>query len=286
MPEIERTGLRSAYEHEMEFILTDMERDSSRYLSYTIQEAIASGVTITQFIPSSASDSVRSAGRVMGIKPTGEPYGPTGIHKEKRGVVNVDIVNSTENPNPVQFIKVALLHNLLNRTISKISNMSIKHERLIPTGDGGFLVFKDKPLSALTFSIHLLLEIAKHNQTANDITALEIKLAATWGDAIPFKDAENNDNIIGDAINECARISQCPCRLPGNVLISENFFKEVIVGKNLAYNGIFTDEAKESMGLSSSDIIEYDCLGKHKVKKWEGIVYKIFGNIQGVPVGS
>lgn len=269
----------------MEFLLTDMERDSSRYLSYTIQEAIANGVTITQFIPSSASDSVRSAGRVKGIKPTGEQYWSS-IHKEKRGVVNVDIVNSTENSNPVQFIKVALLHNLLNRTISKISNMSIKHERLIPTGDGVFLIFKDKPLSPLTFSIHLLLEIAKHNQTANDITALEIKLAATWGDAIPFKDAEDNDNIIGDAINECARISQCPCLLPGNVLISENFFKEVIVGKNLVYNGLFTDDAKELMGLSSADLIEYQCLGKHKVKKWEGIVYKIFGNIQGVLIGT
>lgn len=271
----------------MEFILTDMERDSSRYLSDIIQEAIANGVTITQFIPSSASDSVMSAGRVMGVTPTGEQYGPTGIRKEKRGVVNIDIVNSTANSNPVQFIKVALLHNLLHRTISKISNMSIKHERLIPTGDGGFLVFKNNgnPLSALTFSTHLLLEIAKHNQTANSITALEIKLAATWGDVIPLKDAEGNDNIIGDAINECARISQFPCLSGGNLLISESLFKEVLDGDNLVYNGFFTDEAKKLMELCSSDIIEYQCLGRHEVKKWECNVYKIFGNVQGVPVG-
>lgn len=177
----------------MEFLLTDREYDPSRrYLSDIIQEAIANGVTITNVTPSLASDSVRCAGRVMGLNSTGEPYGPIGIREEKRGVVKVDIVNSTAKSNLVQFIKVALLRNILNSTISKISNVlniSIKYERLIPAGDECFVVFKSDPLCAiyaLTFSIHLLLEIAKHNKTANDITTLEIKLPATWGDIIPL----------------------------------------------------------------------------------------------------
>lgn len=273
-----------------------MSDDPSRYLSDIVNDAIDQGVEITGVCHLSDPANPMRAGRVIGKTPKGGHYGPSGILQEKRGIVCIDIVESTKHTDIEQFVKVAILYACIRKTIAKLlklPNPIIRPELFIPAGDGGFLVFVGE-VDAFAFSIHFLLEIEECNKKSNEITKLDIRTAVTWGDVIPvyIPVQDKQKNILGDAINECARMG-AQRKFKDKLLVGERYIKEVLElpqnnrnNKNrLVDNMKIAAAGKSLIGLRRQDIIQYESLGECEVKNWKGIVYKVFGKVGGIPIG-
>ncbi len=271
-----------------------LDNDPSRYLSDIVNDAIDQGVEITGVCHLSDPANPMRAGRVIGKTPKGGHYGPSGILQEKRGIVCIDIVESTKHADIEQFVKVAILYACIRKTIAKLLKLPnpIRPELFIPADDGGFLVFVGE-VDAFAFSIHFLLEVEEYNKKSNEITKLDIRTAITWGEVIPVNiPISNTKNILGDAINECARIGG-QRTFKGKLFVSERYIKDVIElpqnNRNntdmLVSNMEIADAGKQLIGLQKKDIIKYECLGECAVKNWKGIVYKVFGKVGGVAIG-
>lgn len=246
--------------------------------SDAVYESIKRGIQIKKIIPSTNET---SAGIICGITPDRKDY-RCGLLKEKRGIVNIDLKGSTKQSMVEQALKVFLLYKIIQEVLNDISTKN-SPERLIPTGDGVYLIFGNGHdpmggIKAVAFLTHFLSAVTEHNKTAcTQEASLYAAASVTWGDVIPVKDIESKNNFIGDAINRCARINACRIRkelLPNEFLICKELFGLLSYPQRDNGLSILADnEFKKQFGLTL--IGEITPCGEQKVKNWRGNVYKV-----------
>lgn len=138
-------------------------------------------------------------------------------------IVNIDLVGYSKKTEPEQCMFAEDFHS---KILEIISNMNIQEPILIPTGDGIFLGYEnsDSTKDFMT-AIDFVFEIKKWADKKN----LKFRTAINCGSVnILEKDVNGNRNIVGNLINDTARIISAGEE--DAVIIHKDYYEKFIRG--------------------------------------------------------
>jgi hypothetical protein len=181
-------------------------------------------------------------------------------------IILIDIINFSKLEIDQQLEIVTFLTKSFRRVIRKIlssSHMKLSHliEGFISTGDGFYCILNPKfkgygAILALSFN-HFSDQISKKYTYFNGI-----RIAVHTGYIHSFKDILDNNNFIGDGLNDCARFLEHKNYTISTVTISENAFEHfrIFLNRHKDYEQLLAQ-----MGFKHSSA--YSFKDKHSQEK-------------------
>jgi hypothetical protein len=165
------------------------------------------------------------------------------------------------------------------------------------TGDGAILVFGKflDPKSvrdALLFAACAMAEMHDHRKRLpqDALNGLDARMAVAYGAVFMTQDLDGHDDILGDAINLCARLAGSKRASAGSILVEESIYHNIMVSSGLYLtNG---DKSHPRSGTLSDFVLgrqpdgnnflylHYD--GEHKTKDRVLRAYRLSGRIDGI----
>lgn len=145
------------------------------------------------------------------------------VPEETKLIILVDIVGFSKFTSRQQLYAVYLLqHYILKKLVKNTLNFEkkLRVTNFIPTGDGCYIIADNcKPEVALHFLVSLTggFQYVKIEDCQNN----GLRVAATFGNCIPFFDLARKKNFVGEGMNEASRILS-----GGQKYMEEIFIKE------------------------------------------------------------
>lgn len=178
-----------------------------------------------------------------------------------------DVVASSDPKITVddQALKIVELNKLIQKTPT-FRNRDKAATIILPTGDGNAIGFKDNPEKPLLLSIELHKTLDEHNSEIRDKKKLiEIRIGLSTGPVYHILDLGGNPNVWGPGIIYARRVMDLG--RSKSILATEAFATTVQK---------LRPEFKRIM----------HAIGNYPIKKEVIPVYNVFGNIDGIDVGT
>jgi class 3 adenylate cyclase len=178
-----------------------------------------------------------------------------------------DVVASTDPKVTVddQALKIVELNKLIQKTAT-FRNRDKAYTIILPTGDGNAIGFKDSPEKPLLLSIELHKAISEYNNSIqNGKKKIEVRIGLSTGPVYHIKDLAGSSNVWGPGLIYARRVMDLG--RAKSILATDAFANTV---------QRLRPDFRKIMHL----------IGNYPIKKETIPVYNVFGNVDGIDVGT
>lgn len=187
-------------------------------------------------------------------------------------LVYLDLIGYSKNNEPIQ---VALFKNF-QKTIHKLLyEETLEADSIfIPTGDGIIAGIKNREVSkSYLQAFELVVGVTEWTRSNN----CDVRSSIHVGDVNIIKDINRHDNIVGNTINDAARILSGAN--DGGIVISKTFFEKFLRRSGMTVGYQYKIDDRWSFALTDEDVV----LDKHSFEHniFNFVLYcngKTFGN--------
>lgn len=229
---------------------------------------------------------------------------------EERCVLIVDLVGWSLRSMEERFALVETMNGLLLSADEEMRNSHAGVRSRATTkahvwdiykgmGDGAIFVFGTllDPISvrdALAFAAYAMAQIYQHKRQlpADALNGLNVRMALARGRVFVTQDLDGHDDILGDAINLCARLVSSKRAQAGSILVEESIFHNLMINTQLYFRN--EDNSQPAAGSLSDFVLgrkphpehflylQYD--GEHETKDRVLRAYNLAGRINGTDI--
>ncbi len=166
-------------------------------------------------------------------------------------------------------------------------------------GDGAIFAFGEglNPISvqsALAYAAHAMAAFHQHNAQlpAGALNVLSARMAIAYGRIYPTKDLNGDNDILGDAINVCARLVSSKRAISGAILVENTIYHNTMINSKIYYknedgslptSGMLSDFAL-GCAPDGDNFLYFQDDGVHETKDRLLHAYNLSGRLGGIDI--